>query len=313
MSLTKPKSLPTQGVNVFPGSSPASVVFRDTFYLFYAGSGFDGVWVTSTTESIGKTWQPIQNLNTLGAKTLGIAQGTSPAVVEYKDALYLFFNGSGRDGIYVTKFNGQTWTQVAKVEIANTKLNENSSPCVAVFEGLLYLFYTSNSGIFWTSFDGNAWKTSWTQLRGVFVAPGTSPSAAVFNDKLYLFFNGIANDGTWYSTCFGGKFAVQPIPMTGTNGGMTFRPGTNPDAAVLNGGYLFRLFWVDDATQTVFYSDSVDGGNWKPQKKLSCDGEAPIPGKNTGVDMCLFKERPYMFWTSVSGGISVSQGFVWDI
>ncbi|KAG8676546.1 hypothetical protein FPOAC2_02648 [Fusarium poae] len=327
MALSRQQLLSTfvPGINLYPGSSPASVIFRDTLYIFYAGSGSDGLWYTSTTD--GVTWASIINVNKKGAGALNIAQGTSPAAVVFRDALYLFYNDAGGVVTYFTKFDGSNWSAVAKTDITNSSYRyvPKTSPSAAVYRDTLYNFYCASGGseifIHWNSFNGVKWNSSnWgtgtfvggTQLRGVFAAPATSPNAVVFNNALYCFFNGAGNDGTWYAKLTGDSFAT-PVSVSNLNKGITFRPQTSPSPLVLLDGYVMRLYWVDNASQTMWYSDyRTDGDNWSPQKKLNCDGGIPNLAANTSITAVQFLKKPFIFWSSGSG-INFCPSFVWEI
>lgn len=341
MSFNKVQSLDSlvKGINLYPGSSPASVVFRDTLYVFYAGLGFDGIWCTSTRD--GLTWAPIYNLNDKGARgSIGIAKGTSPAVAVYRDTLWLFFNGSGNDSVYNTKFDGTNWTAAAKSDIRNRydTFLPKTSPSAAVCKDVLYLFYciplpsdqpasmcsivfdfldgTNWSGNVWEGDDTGFWPGS-QPVRNIRANTGTSPSAVTLNNTLYLFYNGGGNDGTWYTKLVdpqSRKFTLE-VQVAKGNGGMTFRPQTSPNTLVLVEDLILRLFWVDKSSQAIYYSDyRVNDDKWSSQKKLTCDGDVPGLSPNTAPTSVLFQQRPYLFWFKSSGtGINFSPCFVWEI
>ncbi|KAJ3538371.1 hypothetical protein NM208_g5936 [Fusarium decemcellulare] len=338
MSLNSPLALSrfVGGINLYAGTTPISVVFRDTLYLFYAGSGADGVWCTSTQD--GRTWAQVYNLNNKGAQTLGIAQGTSPAVAVYNDTLYLFFNGAGGDATYVTTFNGLAWTPVSKYDRTNTAspFLPNTSPSVAVYRNRLYLFYCATvpqapgssqtvSGIVWDYYDGSQWNgqsrdgsnnyIADTQLQGAQVAAKTSPSVVVCNDALYVFFNGDGMDATYVGKLVGDSW-VSMVPVLKKKGslGTIFLPKTSPNALVLLDPYVIRLHWVDNATKAIFYSDyRPDGNSWTPRRKLSCNGNIPRLAADTNLNTVQFQGKSYAFWARTDAGINFAAGFVWQI
>jgi hypothetical protein len=334
MALSLQQSLAgyVRGINLFPGSAPASVVFRNTLYVFYAGSGFDGVWCTSTTN--GSSWDPIYNLNDKGAqswfdntgaiKLLSIAKGTSPAVVVYRDALWLFFTGSWGDGIYFTKFDGVTWTRIRMIDLGGryTPPGDKTSPAAAVYRDRLYIFYSKDK-VYWDFFDGAKWngidflngtfKGQTQTLGGAFSAPGTSPNAVVFDDSLYVFFNGIGNDGTWFSRLVGDSWTSSPTSVSSKlPHGMVFRPGTSPNTLVILENYSLRLYWVDNSTQTVSYADLRRISNqdrWTlSNRQLTCDGVIPTVAANTGLNSVQFLQTHYVFW-STGSGINFAPGY----
>ncbi|QPC76915.1 hypothetical protein HYE68_007667 [Fusarium pseudograminearum] len=311
MALSRGQALSTyvSGIKMSPGTSPASVVFRNTLYIFYAGSSSDGVWYTSTAD--GVKWAPIINVNKNGAGALNMAEGTSPSAVVFRDALYLLYNPAAGYFTSFTKFDGSSWSAVS-----------TTNPTAA---GLGYRPKTSPSAV-WNSFNGIKWNASngnqsfYAGPRGsrggpldpVLVAPGTSPSGLVYDDELYCFFTGTDNTGTWYVTLQEGNI-VAPVSMSKLNTGMPFQPQTSPIPLVLLESYAVSWFWVEKASQTLWYSDyRSDGGDWSPLKKLSCDGDVPKLALNTNITAVQFLNKPYIFWNSGTG-ISFCAGFVWEI
>jgi hypothetical protein len=80
-----------------------------------------------------------------------------------------------------------------------------SSPCSVVYKDQLWVAYfiASMDGAWWTVYNGN----EWSQPQGcnhsgsaISLAVNTSPSLVVFQDLLYLFYNGSGNNGTFYIT-----------------------------------------------------------------------------------------------------------------
>lgn len=106
---------------------------------------------------------------------------------------------------------------------------------------------------------------------------------------------------------------LAPVSMSKLNTGMPFQPQTSPSPLVLLESYAVRWFWVEKASQTLWYSDyRTDGGDWSPLKKLSCDGDVPKLAINTNITAVQFLNKPYIFW-NYGTGVSFCPGFVWEI
>jgi hypothetical protein len=115
-------------------------------------------------------------------------------------------------------------------------LYDHSSPASVVFKDMLYVFYVGRGGdgIFYTTAKAWDWspiKNINDQARNIGVASNTSPSAVVYKDKIYLFYNGKGNDGTWFTTFDGSRWSLA-LSISGLAGGMGFLPCTSPSAAV---------------------------------------------------------------------------------
>ncbi|CAG1961455.1 unnamed protein product [Fusarium graminearum] len=173
----------------------------------------------------------------------------------------------------------------------------------------------------WTAFNGTKWNASqgnasngnqsfYVGPRGgplvaAIVAPGTNPSALVYDDKLYCFFIGTDGTGTCYVTVQEGKI-VAPVSLSKLNTGMPFQPQTSPNPLVLLENYAVRWFWVEKASQTLWYSDyRTDGGDWSPLKKLNCDGDVPKLAISINITAVQFLNKLYIFWNYGTGSASV--------
>jgi hypothetical protein len=188
------------------GTSPASVVLNGIMYLFYTGSGDDGVWFTSTTD--GQSWAFVQKVN--AAPALSVMVGTSPNAVIMGGTVYLFYTGSGGDGIWytTTSTGGASWSPVQCVgqkTAVGQGVMTNASATSLVNSGTLSVFYPVNAtaGL---SVIGTTNGSSWGSLTSVtsdceVVTQGViSASAVAFDGLPFLFWNGGATEGISYSS-----------------------------------------------------------------------------------------------------------------
>lgn len=85
-------------------TSPTACLSGGSYALlvFWAGSGQNGIYVTSYDGVGTKTWTKQERVKCPNGDP-GILDGTSPCAILYNQTPYLFWRGSGDDGIYMTK------------------------------------------------------------------------------------------------------------------------------------------------------------------------------------------------------------------
>ncbi|MGF7177342.1 hypothetical protein [Azospirillum doebereinerae] len=85
-------------------TSPTACLSGGTYKLlvFYAGSGKDGIYATSYEGTNSKSWTKQTHVVGPSGVAAGILDGTSPCAVTYRQTPYLFWNGAGDDGIFMT-------------------------------------------------------------------------------------------------------------------------------------------------------------------------------------------------------------------
>lgn len=99
---------------------------------------------------------------------------------------------------------------------------------------------------------------------------------------------------------------MAPVSLSKLNTGMPFQPQTSPNPLVLLENYAVRWFWVEKASQTLWYSDyRTDGGDWSPLKKLNCDGDVPKLAISINITAVQFLNKLYIFWNYGTGSASV--------
>jgi hypothetical protein len=252
-------------------AEPSAVVFKDKVYVFHQGQSDSG-WLWMNVFD-GKNWAgdaPVHNT--------GI--GNSPSAVVFRDKLYVFHRGQFEDvWLYVNVFDGTNWAGDAVVY--NTGME--GGPSAVVFHDKIYVFHQGRQTqtsfapgwLYVNVFDGTNWS-------GDAQVPNTglsqSPSAVVFNDKLYVFHQGQgqtpASKWLWWNNAvmvrdvlvWAGDAQVPNTGMFGNPSAVTFdgklyvfHQGQGIAAAGVGDGWL----WMN-----VF-----DGKNWS--------GDAQVP--NTGL------------------------------
>lgn len=307
LSLSSPQLLDdfVQGIRVLPRSAPAPIVFQNKLFVFYNGSGSDGIWYTAFDN---KSWAPVISVRT-HVPNINLAPGTSPAVVVFKGTLYLFYNGSGHDGTWYTTFDGTRWSGSAisvSSQIGGQNFLLETSPSATVYDNKLYLFWngSENDGIWFTTFDSKQW-TNQTRLNaivdGIILQDNTSPAVCTVGDYLYVFYNGFGHDGTWFTrlTKEGNWDAVVSVNFI-IPGGMNFLDGTSPAATPLTVGSKssILLVWNGAANDGLWYSVISTDGTAAAQVSLkNTIGAVPVLNESSG-GVTVWLGVPFIFWPS---------------
>ena len=305
-----------------PGSTPDTILFANRLFLFFNALDSDGVTRTwFMTSEDGTNWSTAQSLRYLVAG-MGVMPKTSPSIAILGTTLYLFYTGNGGNGIfYSTTVDGKSWTAARSVTAAvawggaGMSVMNNTSPNAVVFKDTLYLFYTGSGsdGIWYTTTtDG----TSWTIVlnvaaaaRNMGVMPNTSGSAIVFQNKLFLFFTGSGEDGTFYTTTPDGQ-AWQPVQCAGTPTvpgiGRGALDGSSPNATIISG--VLYLFYTINASG-LSLTTTADGQTWTPVKNITVNGNIGWGGV-VGSSAIEYLQAPYLFW--INGGVNCSDSVGYD-
>lgn len=226
--------------------SPSAVVFND-LYCFHQGSGQNGqLWYRDYAQD-----RQLTNTNGLSA---------SPSSAVFNNTLYCFHQGPGQNGkiLYNTSTDGASWSSDQSL---SSGISEG--PSAVVFNNSLYCFhqgaYENGQLIYNVSTDGKTWPGGDNSVGSNAAIMSESPSAVVFNSKLYCFYQGPGNNGQlMYSvlTIANNKptWAVnKQVPNTGIS--------ASPSAVVFNGSlYCFHQGAYQNGQ--LIYNTSTDGSSW---------------------------------------------------
>ena len=225
--------------------SPANIVFSkdNKVYVFYQGADtgtlcwkcFNGkYWSADAEVVIEETWEKI------------LMHG-SPGVVEFQDRLLCFYRGRSDEEVWYAIFNGESW-----LEPSSIGSQCSASPAPVVFEGMLYCFFQSHSGsgrLIYRTLK-LVYGAHWSDEQSVSSGPtmSESPSPVLWNDKLYICFQGADRDGTLKYVVSNGDTWSDVHEVTAA------RMSSSPAAIIVDGGIRVfhqslgetgRLCWVD--------------------------------------------------------------------
>lgn len=175
-------------------------------YLFWNNSLSNGIRYATFD---GKGWTEPTDVAPPGTG-LGTSQYTSSAVIEFLGKIYLFYNGSGSDGTWMTTFKDGSWSQIVPLSPLIEKMSflPRTSPAVVLSDGSLglTLMWVGNAdgNVWYTStVDGNSWINPAICMHDVIGGQGllkySSPSGVIFNAVEYVFWVGSNVDGIWFT------------------------------------------------------------------------------------------------------------------
>jgi hypothetical protein len=133
------------------------------------------------------------------AHLTNVAFGTSPAALSFGGKLIVFAGN---------RFPTQTWLSFAifdngwKPETVQQPIS--GSPSAVPWNRMIYVFYADGSGnLVYSLHNGTTWTTGATSIGNTRLA--NSPTAVVYNGKLWLFFQSASQNGQIWWTTFDGQ------------------------------------------------------------------------------------------------------------
>ncbi|CAG9953856.1 unnamed protein product [Clonostachys rosea f. rosea IK726] len=304
------------GALAMEGTSPTAVSYMGDLYVFWVGSYAGGIYCAKRSSSDSK-WGAVYALQGL-ISGIAVAEGTSPCATVYRDKLYLFYNGRGRDGTFYAQCTRSGWEPkvTALIDHVPSKqmgFDENSSPAATVHNGKLHIFWSGSGrdGIYWFTLQDNTWNYQSPISGRVSVAPNSSPCACTWGKNLCLFYNGSGKDGTYYFTYDGSQSKPWNDPITvraKMTGGMATADGTSPSFVSTDYGRP-RLFWVGSGghMQGLWSSEAV-GDGWERQDHFANEvgrndlGEKTSPAATTldvlDAEQKVVERIPFVFWAA---------------
>ncbi|KAI9657234.1 MAG: hypothetical protein M1831_004423 [Alyxoria varia] len=253
------------GMGVAKNTSPCPLVYRNKLYLFYNGSGNDGTWYTvldpsKTPPEPDQDWSIVYSVRQI-IGSMGYQANTSPAAAVFQGQIWLFWSGSGGDGIWFSTYD----------DIYNWRVQHNlgeftkgigilpaTSPAATTLDGIMYVFYTGSGkdGTWYVSYSMWKFGPGWTSpaaMRdkmggGGGVQDGTSPSVVNNGDGygMRLLYTDYVS-GQWTPQQYLNKQGVSPSFKNGTNAcGLRFMPAFND-----------FIFWIDNNNILSYTSGKV--------------------------------------------------------
>ncbi|WP_157381052.1 hypothetical protein [Burkholderia ubonensis] len=282
-------------------TSPATVSYNGIPYLFWR----NGYSICFSNFESGKSWSRAVSLSSILHGTANAY--ASPAAIEYNGRLWVAWNyGSG---IAFITFDGKTWrfvTGAPDIDIEPAKLGVvtdggGGSPALAVHGGKLYVFWKvrNTNDMAYRTFDGSIWgdRESMKSQLDSFGMRG-NPTAAHFNGRLVVCWNGSGDNGNIYMSSFDG---ITPYTRH------LWAPQSRvPEAGILSGGSpclyggvaatdQLYLFWGGRGKNGIYYA-TYDGTEWSPQVSMQNQLGAQIIGEDTSPSVGAMGCAMQVYW-----------------
>ncbi|EKJ75861.1 hypothetical protein FPSE_04041 [Fusarium pseudograminearum CS3096] len=186
------------------GTSPSVTVLKNALYVVWNNVADNGTLrYTAWSDPSGNIVSPMD----VTASGLSIRRQTSTALATFKDKLFLFFNGAGSDGTWMTTFSSSGWARVNPVTLplAGSALDYTSpAACVSDDGRVLTLFWngSANDGLWHTNtMNGFTWLPQMglsQMIEGQSVLYKSSPSVAHYRGIPHILWVG-DDANVWYS------------------------------------------------------------------------------------------------------------------
>ncbi len=286
--------------------SAAPVLFQNKIYVFFKQFGSNKLkYIIGKPLDVhkGYSWTGVYSVDD-HIDGVGVAENTSPCAFVNGGSIHVFYNGSGNNGTWYFKYDGNKWeaTRSIKSLIMNMDFAKGTSPSATWDGKYLYVFWVDNGSgdIFYSIKMGDIWTGPISIKKyqsNVGIATGTSPCALIYMGFIYVFYNGAGNDGTFYVKTSKDGWE-RPVSIKAKIGAMGFAPKTSPAAICNFGPYKLYVTWVGIGKDGIFYSvgDSWTGANWTSQQKLQCPDLTPMTADGTNASGLIMDNLPYVFW-----------------
>jgi hypothetical protein len=199
---------------------------------------------------------------------VGLRTSRSPSLAVFENRLFVACRGWDDDGnIHWSSFDGTNWdaSNLGAFSGVNTNVGTANAPAITTYQSphdtkpLLYMVWRgidADENLYWATFDGTEW-TNQLQIGGT--ATSNGPALAVFQNTLFLAWNGHATDSSIWFTSFDNELRdwrpQQQVQNVATN--------ESPALTV----FQDRLYmaWSGLGVWNIFWS-FFDGVNWAPQQ-----------------------------------------------
>lgn len=144
----------------------------------------------------------------------------------------------------------------------------NNPPCTASYKNTGYLFFENGGYLSYVTLSPSGWSTTSFNVPGAALQYG--PSAVVYNDLLYVFYQGAADTSTYGELCYsvfnGSTWSeVTKVPFAGVSWGASATVYNNQIYVLYQGSNNCGTLW-----SSVFNGNSWSGSSQVPSVSMSC-------------------------------------------
>ncbi|VUC26322.1 unnamed protein product [Clonostachys rosea] len=239
-------------------------------------------------------------------------QSTSPTAVSYRGELYAFWVGSDDGGIYYSTKSSKdsNWGSVQALAgyVSGIAVDQNTSPCAAVYQDKLYVFYNGRGqdGTFFAQRTRSGWESKVTALvdkvpsKQMGFDRNTSPAAATHNGMLHVFWCGSGSDGIYRFTLQGNEWTYRER----ISGPISLAFHTSPCAySTTKDLYVFYNGGGRDGTYYITYNGDKDKPWNNPiSVRATMEGGMDTLHCTSPSFVASNSGKPRLFWVG-SGGV----------
>jgi hypothetical protein len=249
-----------KGVSATMSGVPMAAVYQWVLYVMYEGAGnLANFWYVYSND--GSAWSD--------QFQVGILQVSySPAVVEFNSQLFCLMQGPGKSGeLWYAMFTpGSSTTTAIPMTMVNG-ISMSAYPGATVYNDAIWAFVQgpgTNGTLYYVCYDADdGWGSSSTLLGGGSGSSGCTgtPAPVVYNNDLYVFFQGGGGDGyMYYLVNSSGQWSSSPTSLSGVRMSASAAPVVfNNDLYVVHQG-------VSDKGQ-IWYS-VLSNGQWQGDQEI---------------------------------------------
>ncbi|WP_310832170.1 phosphatidylinositol-specific phospholipase C domain-containing protein [Paenibacillus pedocola] len=192
------------GISPESGLSPALAVFGDKLYMVFKGAHSNDL-----CQAVFDGSQWTGNVKISSISGISPNSNVSPALVTFRDKLYMVFKGAHSNDLCQAVFDGNQWAGNVKISsISRITPESTCTPALAVFGDKLYMVYKGahSNDLCQAIFDGSEWtgNVSISSISDISPQSDSSPALTAFSDNLYLVYKG-ANSSDTYQAVFDGS------------------------------------------------------------------------------------------------------------
>lgn len=251
----------SQGDNTRTKAGPALAVYNQKLYLAYSAVDSNDIRYNYFDFNTRKWLVQDKKIS----NNLLIQANDVVSLAEYNGKLYMVYSSASNNYKFMyTYLDGQSWLGQAFEIPSNSPWQRGSSPALAVFNGKLYIVYTSRGSdeLWYNYYDGQRWLDEDLKITSneSQVRAGTGPAAAVFNGKLYIAFKSVVSGELWYNYYDGQRWLDRDRKIT-SNSGHTLT-SHRPALAAYNG--KLYMAYKSGSNDYIWYN-YFDGNAWLEQ------------------------------------------------
>lgn len=182
--------------------SPALAVYNGKLYMAYRGDDHADIYLATFDGNAWSGDKKISEISSIHPKT-----SESPALAVFGGKLYMAYRGDDKTNIYISVFDGHTWSGDKKIsDLSAIDPETKTGVALVASDKQLLLFYRGDehTNIYVTMFNGDTWSGNEriSEMASIDPETATVPAAALFNGTVYIVYRG-ANHSDIYLTTGG--------------------------------------------------------------------------------------------------------------